>query len=165
MLYIKNGILRDSKKYLQTSDGRTIFSAHPEDWEAEGWKVYVPELQPVYKRTLEEQKLDLLEDAKNYKEAAFNVPYTKEERAYYRQVAEDLLADGEVEAALFDEEPDKIVDLAEFVNYLRDLNIVENKFKKVLANHLAAIEKLETEEELDNYDYTTGYPEVPQFGL
>lgn len=165
MLYTKNGTLRDSKKYLQTSDGKVIFNARPEQWKAEGWEVYVPAPQPVYERSLEEQKLDLTEDAKNYKEAAFNVPYSKEERAYYRQVAEDLLADGEVEAALFDEEPDEVVDLAEFVDYLRNLNIVENKFKKVLANHLAAIEKLETEEELDNYDYTTGYPEVPQFSL
>lgn len=163
MLYIKNGILRDSKKYLQTSDGRTIFSAHPEDWEAEGWKVYVPEPQPVYERTLEEQKLDLLEDAKNYKEAAFNVPYTKEERAYYRQVAEDLLEENEQEIALFDDEPDKIVNLFYAVEYFKTLNVLENQFKKTLAKHLEAIQNLTTEEEVRTYDYTTGYPEnIPQ---
>lgn len=163
MLYTKNGILRDSKKYLQTSDGRTIFSAHPEDWEAEGWKVYVPEPQPVYERTLEEQKLDLLEDAKNYKEAAFNVPYTKEERAYYRQVAEDLLEENEQEIALFDDEPDKIVNLFYAVEYFKTLNVLENQFKKTLAKHLEAIQNLTTEEEIRTYDYTTGYPEnIPQ---
>ena len=163
MLYIKNGILRDSKKYLQTSDGRTIFSAHPEDWEAEGWKVYVPEPQPVYEKTLEEQKLDLLEDAKNYKEAAFNVPYTKEERAYYRQVAEDLLEEDEQEIALFDDEPDKIVNLFYAVEYFKTLNVLENQFKKTLAKHLEAIQNLTTEEEIRTYDYTTGYPEnIPQ---
>lgn len=163
MLYIKNGILRDSKKYLQTSDGRTIFSAHPEDWEAEGWKVYVPEPQPVYEKTLEEQKLDLLEDAKNYKEAAFNVPYTKEERAYYRQVAEDLLEEDEQEIALFDDEPDKIVNLFYAVEYFKTLNVLENQFKKTLAKHLEAIQNLTTEEEVRTYDYTTGYPEnIPQ---
>lgn len=162
MLYIKDGIFRDSKKYLQTSDGRTIFNAHPEDWEAEGWKVYIPEPQPVYVGTVEEQKLDLLEDAKNFKEAAFDVPYSKEERAYYRQVAEDLLEQGEREAFIFEEE-DTPVYLPDFVKYLKDLNIVENQFKTVLYEHLSNIKELKTEEDINNYDYTTGYPEVPQF--
>lgn len=162
MLYIKDGIFRDSKKYLQTSDGRAVFNASPEQWEAEGWEVYVPKPEPIREKSLEEKKQDLLEDAKNFRRAIFNVPYSKEERAYYRILAEDLLEQGETKATLFDD-TEQEVDLQEAVGYFKALNIIENQITKVLNLHLNAIEKLETEEDINNYDYTTGYPSIPEF--
>lgn len=161
MLYIKDGIFRDSTKYLKTSDGRTIFNASREQWEAEGWKVYVPEPVPVEEKTLEDKKLDLLEDARNFKESVMEIRMSREDRVYLRQLAEDLLAEGIQEAQVFDDRDD-FIHLPSFLDWLKDLNVLEYTYRTVLQNHLDAIKKLETEEDVDNYDYTTGYPDIPE---
>lgn len=161
MLYIKNGIFRDSKQYLQTSDGKIIYNASPDQWEAEGWKEYIPESAPNYQRTLEEKKLDLLEDAKNFYETVLDFPFSREERLHYRELVEDLLAEGLVEVPIFESREDSI-NLQEFLDYLKDLNVLEYTCMQVYRDHKKNIERLATEEDVDNYDYTTAYPEIPE---
>ena len=160
MLYIKNGIYRDSKKFLQCEDGRTIFNASPEQWKAEGWKEYVPEPEPVYEKTFEEKQLDLIEDARNFKMSLADIPYSREERTFYRQLAKDLLEEGLTEAQIFDEN-DTNYNLEAVVKYFRDLNIFEYECRNILQVHISAIKEIKSDEELDNYDYTLGYPEAP----
>lgn len=162
MLYVKNGVFRDSKQYLETPDG-VIFNATPEQWEAEGWEVYVQPVQPVseYKRTLEEKKLDLLEDSKNFYETVLDFPFSREERLHYRELVEDLLAEGLVEVPIFESREDSI-NLQEFLDYLKDLNVLEYTCMQVYRDHRKNIERLATEEDVNNYDYTTAYPEIPE---
>lgn len=160
MLYVKNGIFRDSKKFLQCEDGRTIFNASPEQWEAEGWKEYVPEPEPVYEKTFEEKQLDLIEDARSFGTSLTDIPYSREERTFYRQLAKDLLEEGLTEAQIFNEN-DTYYNLEAVVKYFRDLNIFEYECRSILQDHILAIKEIKSGEELDNYDYTLGYPEAP----
>lgn len=161
MLYIKNGIFRDSKKFLQCADGRTIFNATPEQWEAEGWKVYIPEPEPVYEKTLEEMKEDLAADARNFMESTLELPISREDRTHLRILAQDLLEEGIEEAKIFEDE-DRYVNLKDFIEYTKKLNVVEYQWRETLNEHLHNIKLLETEKEIDRYDYTLGYEKLPE---
>lgn len=160
MLYIKNGIIRDSSKTLQTEDGRTIFNAPQEQWEAEGWVVCEPEIVPEPVLTFEDKVQALIEEARAYRDS-IEIPYSREERVALRQMTEDLLEAG-YESAPILEDREEHIDLTQFTAYLKALNVVEIESRKVLEDHISAIELLSTEEELENYNYTENYPELPE---
>lgn len=162
MLYIKDGILRDSSKYLQTEDGRTIFNASPEEWQAEGWVPYVPEPEPVYEKTIEDLKQELKQDAESYMYSNLEMPISREERTHLRLLARDLLENGYSEARIFQDEN---IDLLEFIRYLKELNLVEYQCQETLRSHLKTIDRLETEEDIIKYDYTTAYPKIPELSV
>lgn len=164
MLYVKNGILRDSSKYLQTEDGRTIFNASSAQWQAEGWKPYVPDPEPVYEKTVEDLRQELKQDAESYMLSNLELPISREERTHLRILAQDLLEAGYIEARILQDENEKI-DLLEFVDYLKALNRTEYFWKETLRGHLANINRLDTEEAVERYDYTTGYTELPELSI
>lgn len=165
MLYIKDGIFRDSKKPLVTLTGITIFNAPQEQWEAEGWKEYIPELEVQStsreEKSLEELQEDLIQDAKDYMSSTLEIPISREERTRLRILAEDLLEEGVTQAKILDDR-DEYFDLNEFIKYLKKLNVVEYEWKLTLEDHILAIELLETRNEIDRYDYTLNYSPLPQ---
>lgn len=160
MLYKKNEIIKDSNAVLQTGDGRTIFNATQEQWEAEGWTLCEPEIVPIPEPTFEEKKQSLIEEARNYKDS-LGIPYSREERVALRQITEDLAEAGYTSAPILEDSEDYF-DLNDFLRYLKSLNVYEIECKRVLEDHIAAIDLLGTEEELENYDFTLNYSAVPE---
>lgn len=164
MQYIKNGKIRESNLPLERENHSLVFNAPHEMWLEEGWQIYDPfpagpVAEEVSEPTFEDLQNELIEDAKGFAES-LKMPIPKEERTSLRQLAEDLLEEGMYEADIFDN--DTYVDLAKFIAYCKNLNKVEYRRKEVLKDHIHEINLLETERELDRYDYTTGYPVLPE---
>lgn len=163
MIYVKDNVFRDSKKFLRTADGRTIFNATPEDWLAEGWVEYVPEEHSSESKgkPIEELKEDISNDARNYRNTNFEISTSRENRMYLRLLAEDLIAAGYSSARIFDDREDE-VDLKKFIDFCKEANKVEYSWKMTLVKHLENISNLKNEADIKKYDYTTGYSKSPE---
>lgn len=161
MLYEKNGITRDSKKFLECSDGRIVFNATRDQWEAEGWKEYEPLPVPAPKKSLEEIREEQLIDAKNFFDSLFEGELSREDRVYYRQLAQDLLDQDVTSARLFLPDDTREYDLNKVLDFFKEFSLLEFQNREILQMHLSNLKNLKTEKELVDYDYTADYSVLP----
>lgn len=169
MLYEKNGELRDSKKFLVSADGkRTIFNPKPKDWLAEGWKEYVPAVveEKKVEPSLEDVRERLLEECRQFyeNEVLKFKNYDKLEwisaadRVVYVKVLEDALTFETV--VTYEGKEYYIPDILKF---FKKLNIYEIQAREVRERHLSALNSYASIEDLENHDFTAGYPEILTF--
>lgn len=169
MIYVKNGELRDSKKFLKTEDGRTIFNAKPEQWAAEGWVEYKPQEEAkVLKLTpsLEDVRERLLEECRQFyeNEVLKFKNYDKLEwipaadRVVYVKVLEDALT---FESVVTYEGKEYYI--PDILTFFKKLNIYEIQAREVRERHLSALNSYASVEDLENHDFTAGYPEILTF--
>lgn len=170
MIYEKNGELRDSKKFLVSADGkRTIFNPKPKDWLAEGWVEYKPQEEAkVIKLTpsLEDVRERLLEECRQFyeNEVLKFKNYDKLEwipaadRVVYVKVLEDALT---FESTVTYEGKEYYI--PDILTFFKKLNIYEIQAREVRERHLSALNSYASIEDLENHDFTAGYPEILTF--
>ena len=174
MIYVKNGELRDSKKFLKTEDGRTIFNAKPEQWAAEGWVEYNPQEEAkVIKLTpsLEDVQENLISECEAYYDSSVLKFWFKgqveqewipaQDRVTYIKVLEDVLAADPSNSVLFWK--NYVLDAKECLEFLKRLNVYEFNSRNVKENHIRNIRAAKTIEEVEKYDITKDYPTALSF--
>lgn len=159
VIYVKDGVFRDSRKFLKTQDGRTIFGAQPEDWLAEGWEEYIlPEPEESTPEEIKQQILENLEEYYNSEVRGFEtsrgvVVLNGSERLELRNQLERAKSRGK-EEYLYEGERYSI---GFFLDFLDNLEDIEFDNDQVLETHKINIENLGTIEDLENYDYTRDF--------
>jgi hypothetical protein len=173
-LYIKDGVIRTRNRIVLIIDGKQLINPTEEDILADGWVEYVE------KKKLESVKIDKIREIEDYDHSSSvnecfisyggqQLPYwaSKSERDDLKGVINDYILLGEDSYRL---------DLRELMisinikcnDLLKMLSVLEfyaSKCYNKTTDHIFAVNNLQTIEEVENYDYTQGYPNKLTFEL
>lgn len=162
-----------SNKWVLLSDEQVKF--HEEHPTAIVYEVWTMQLTPKPERTIANAKSEMRyrieshdrSDAVNSFTINGEIPawFTVEERSNYANSinAAELLGQDTLTFYVGDMEVQ--IPTASAKGMLAQVQLYADACYIVTKKHLAAVEALETIEEVDSYDYTVGYPERPNFQL
>lgn len=173
------------KNYIKTIDGKTIikradeivikgngsqtFNPTEEMILADGWEVYVA---PVYEPTLEEIKGRKVEEILAYDSSEAVNEFTiggvpmwldKATRAGLLLRFEAEAKVGRTETTLWNEGQSYTLPLETAQQILIALELYASACYDNTQSHIAEVQKLESKEAVEAYDYTTGYPQKLAF--
>lgn len=161
-LYIKNGIVKSLHKIVLIKDDMQIFNPTPEMVKEDGWVEYIAE------NTLEECRQLKKHEILHYDSSdAINIFYIGDAKIWLdkqtrtglmlRFQSEQIM--GKTETSLWYDNIMYTLPLETAFNILYALEIYASACYDNTQQHIANIDKLTTKEEIENYDYTIGYPE------
>lgn len=163
VLYKKNGKVSSGYKLVK-EDGTIVLNAPEEMWLAEGWIVFepVPEEEPVELK-FERIQSSILDECQNFYESVilkvnFNgellwVPFA--DRVGYKSYLEDIQEAGITEYNY----KGVTLSVEQALVILRQVNVYEFRCNQIYEQHVANIKAFTSIQDLENYDYTSGYPE------
>lgn len=165
-------------KWILLSEEQLKF--HEENPYASVKEVLAMELTPkpdlvVYERTLEDAKHEAINKINNYDRSEnvnqiivnddIKVWFTPEERANYKNSVESAKLLGINEVSIFIGDTLFSVSVEKAEKMLAYIQLYADECFIVTKQHKLNIEALETIEEVDNYDFESGYPEKLSFDL
>lgn len=169
-------VVKPANKIVIHKDGFQIISPTHEMLIADGWEEYVPPgvepVEPTAEEILERAKEHKVQDILYYDSSdEVNVFYMQEQKMWLDKATrvglklrfEMELEDGEANTTLwYDGVPYKLP----LENAIKTLYAIEKYASKCYDNtqmHIAYVKLMEDIEAIENYDYTTGYPEKLRF--
>ncbi len=160
-----------SNKYVLLSDEQVAFrEANPDATIKEVWDM---QLTPPHVRTLEEAKAEMIQKIVEYDSSdnvnAFIINdsvkawFTADERANYRNSIDSAETLGVEELTFFAGNMLITVPTANAKIMLSTVQLYADQCYIVTQLHKDTVNKLDTIEAVDSFDYTSGYPEMPSF--
>lgn len=145
-----------------------------EQLEEAGWKEYIPEEHKVPDKTLDQIKKEKIIQIEEYdtsnaineffiEKSGITVSFwgNKTDRASLKVAVEDYLRQGIFEYRLDIREQgiSIVIDCQKLLDILSMLEVYATQCYNVTTDHIYAVNNLKTIEEVNNYDYTSNYPE------
>lgn len=167
--YIKEGIIKTRNQIVIRKDGMNTYNPTEEMILADGWEEYVT---PVYEPTIDDYR-------KRKKDEILRYDSSDEVNAFYMQ-GQRMWLDKATRAGLMlrlqaEQSMGKETTILWYGSHQFELPMA-NAFQMLYAlelyasqcydntqRHLAAVDVLESKEEIEAYDYRTGYPEKLEF--
>lgn len=167
--YIKEGIIKTRNHIVIRKDGMNTYNPTEEMILADGWEEYIT---PVYEPTIEDYR-------KRKKDEILRYDSSEEVNAFYMQ-GQRMWLDKATRAGLMlrlqaEQSMGKETTTLWYGSHQFELPMA-NAFQMLYAlelyasqcydntqRHLAAVDALESKEEIEAYDYSTGYPEELEF--
>lgn len=145
---------------------------------AKVWEVYKMELDPVIEhvRTVEEARDEMLDNIRSFDQSdgvnsfivnnTFSAWFTIEERLNYQRSIDAALAiNPDMDLIFFIGDVELSIKPQTASLMLSQIQLYADTCYVVTKRHKLAVENMATIEEIDNYDYTMGYPEKLNFEL
>ncbi len=163
-----------ANKFVLLSDEQAAFRA--ENPKAKVHEVWAMELDPVHVRDLADAKSEMISKIDNYDKSedvnsfmingALSAWFTVEERLNYQRSVEAALSMSEDSTlTFFIGDMELTVDAKLASGMLSQIQLYADNCFIVTKRHKIAVEKLESIEEVDAYNYKVGYPEKLNFVL
>lgn len=162
-------VIKERKNIVLRRNGKQIINPSEEMIFAEGWEEYIP---PTYERTIEDYRRDKKEEITRFDSShevnefrinGMSVWIDKATRAGLMLRFQAEKAIGKTDTSLWYEgyKFDLTIDAA--MQMLYALEVYASTCYDNTQLHLSVIGNLETIEEIEAYDYRTGYPEKLEF--
>lgn len=171
--YVKeiNGkkVYKTRQQIVISKDGMSTYNPTEEMILADGWKEYIV---PVYEETIEDIRRHKLDEIKYYDQSEeVNCFYVNDMPIWLDKATRSGLmlrfqaeiASGLTETTLWYNGMEFPLVTEQAVQMLYALELYASKCYDVTQKHMSEVNKLETKEEIQNYDYTLGYPEKLKF--
>lgn len=179
----RNQIVIKGKRTIKDKDGNdkvintNTFNPKHEDIIADGWEEYIT---PVYERTIEDYRRDKIREINNYdsssevnncyiKTSNGEVSYwaNKTERSALKSAVQDCIVIGRDVYRLDLRDIGVSVDINcnKLLEMLSALEVYAIDCYNKTTDHIFNVNGLTTIEEIENYDYRSGYPEKLIFEL
>lgn len=170
-MYIKiiNGktVIRDASRIVIRKDGKLIINPTEEQLLADGWSRYVTPA-PTFDQLKERKRDELLAFDSSTEVNEFSIGGTpvwldKATRAGLMLRFQAEQASGQEQTTLWYEGQQFTLNVIDAVRMLYALELYASACYDRTQAHLLAIDALTTAEDVEAYDYTTGYPEKITF--
>ena len=169
--YIKDGKIKNSNQIIIHKNGKQIINPKEEMILEDGWVEYViPELTEEQKlekekdlKKLQIKDYDTSERVNEFTIQGMSVWLDKETRAGLMLRLDSEIAVAKQETTLWYNGHEFILPTEQAKQMLYAIEIYASACYDNTQRHLAAIDKLESIDEVINYDFTTGYPEKLEF--
>lgn len=170
-LFIKEGKIKNRKNIIINKDGMTTFNPTVEMLLEDGWEVYVAP-EPTKEELLARAKRDKKREIEHYdSSSSVNEFYLSEVPVWLDKATRTGLmlrfnaeiASGKTETVLWYGNISIPLQLTTAVQMLYALEIYASQCYDNTQAHYAAVDTLETIEEVESYDYRVGYPEKLRF--
>lgn len=172
--YIKDNNIQYANRIVVTIDGITYINPIEEQILADGWveyvgTEYVPTLEDVKNQKIDEiTAYDTSSNVNEFFVNGISMWYKAEKRATIRNLVESTMKTGGDKTTLWTEEEPIIpleVNCESALMMLAQLEVYAGNCLAVTQSHKANVMKLKTKEEVESYNYTTGYPEKLRFEI
>lgn len=172
--YIKDGVIRTRNRIVLIIDGKQLINPTEENILADGWVEYVE------KKTLESVKIDKIREIEDYDSSSSvnecfisyggqKLPYwvSKSERNDLKSAINDCILLGKDSYRLDIRELMVSINVKcnDLLQMLSALELYAIECYNKTTDHIFAVNNLQTIEEVENYDYTQGYPNKLTFEL
>ena len=167
--YIKNNEIKSAKQIVIRKNGMQTFNPSEEMILANGWVEYVPTL---YEPTVEDVRankikeildFDSSEEVNSFYIGDFEVWLDKATRVGLKLRFDAEIASGKTETILWYEGMQFPLELANAVQMLNAIELYASACYDNTQAHIANVKAFEFIEEIEDYDYSTGYPEKLRF--
>ena len=167
--YIKDGKIKHRNQIVIRKDGMNTYNPTEEMILADGWEEYVT---PIYEPTIDDYRKRKKEEILRYDSSdEVNAFYMQGQRMWLdkatraglmlRLQAEQSM--GKETTTLWYGSHQFELPMANAFQMLYALELYASQCYDNTQRHLAAVDALESKEEIDAYDYRTGYPEELEF--
>ena len=167
--YIKEGIIKTRNQIVIRKDGMNTYNPTEEMILADGWEEYIT---PVYEPTIEDYRKRKKDEIARYDSSEeVNAFYMQGQRMWLdkatraglmlRLQAEQSM--GKETTTLWYGSHQFELPMANAFQMLYALELYASQCYDNTQRHLAAVDALEIKEEIEAYDYRTGYPEELEF--
>lgn len=169
--YIKDGSIKPRNKIVVVKDGRQYINPREDMILADGWVKYV-EPEPTEEELLEKAKVLLEKTVEKYDASdEVNCFYMQGQKMWLDKATRAGLmlrfqaeqAIGNEYTTLWYDGNQYAIPLLDAFKMLYALEIYASQCYDNTHRHLAAIQSLQTLGEIENYDYSVGYPEKLSF--
>jgi hypothetical protein len=160
---------KNSYEIVISNNGMNTYNPTEEMILADGWKEYI---QPVKEKTIDDAKYEKLEDLNAYDNSrSVNIFYVKgmpmwldkATRAGLMLRFNAEIGAGKEDTSLWYEGNEFPLKLQDAINMLYSIELYASACYDNTQKHKANIDKLETIEDVEAYDFTTDYPEHLNF--
>jgi hypothetical protein len=169
--YIKNGKINRRAEIVIKKDGMQIINPSEELILANGWEIYTP---PIYEKTIEDYRRDKIEEIKHHDTSSevnnfymqgepMWLDFEKRSRLLLRFQAET--AKGNENTTLWGNGKEYKLPLSVAIQMLYDLETYASMCYDNTQQHIINVNSLTTIEEIQAYDYRSGYPEMLRFEI
>lgn len=167
--YIKDGKIKHRNEIVIRKDGMNTYNPTEEMILADGWEEYIT---PVYEPTIEDYRKRKKDEIARYDSSdEVNAFYMQGQRMWLdkatraglmlRLQAEQSM--GKETTTLWYGSHQFELPMANAFQMLYALELYASQCYDNTQRHLAAVDALESKDEIDAYDYRTGYPEELEF--
>lgn len=172
-LYIKGDLIQSRNQIILEIDDRQVINPTHEMLINNGWSEYVPS-QPTEEQIFEENKQNLYNNILNYDSSdSVNMFYIsglpmwldKNTRAGLLLRFQAEKASGLDSTTLWHNGMQFPLGVDMAIQMLFAIELYASACYDNTQNHIANVIKLTTNEEIENYDYTVGYPDKLQFTM
>lgn len=167
-LYIKDGVIKARQNIILNLKNKQIFNPLEEHLLENGWKIYEePESDKIndYKRNLTEEALhyESSEEVKTLFIGEFSGWLDKSERAGITLRIDAESSKGLKDTIVWLGDNEIKMPIKDAISMLYDIEIYSSLCYDNVKRHVKNINQLDTIEELENYDFRSGYPEMLRF--
>lgn len=167
--YIKNGKINRRSEIVIKKDGMQIINPSEELILANGWEIYTT---PIYEKTIEDYRRDKIEEIKHHDTSSevnnfymqgepMWLDFEKRSRLLLRFQAET--AKGNENTTLWGNGKEYKLPLSVAIQMLYELETYASMCYDNTHRHITNVNSLTTIEEIQAYDYRSGYPEMLRF--
>ena len=162
-------VIKHANKIVINKDGMNIFNPKEEMILADGWVEYVA---PVYEPTLEDIKrykkeeilhFDSSDEVNQFTINGMPVWLDKATRAGLMLRFQAETAIGKTNTTLWYESKEFALTIENAIKMLYAIEVYASACYDNTQKHISIIDTFETKDEVENYDYTTGYPDKLEF--
>lgn len=167
--YIKDGKIKYRNKIVIRKDGMSTYNPTEEMILADGWEEYIT---PVYEPTTDDYRKRKKDEILRYDSSEeVNAFYMRGERMWLDKATRAGLmlrlqaeqAMGKETTTLWYGATQYSLPIGVAMQMLLAIEIYASECYDNTQRHLAEVDKLETKEEIESYDYRVGYPEKLEF--
>lgn len=167
--YIKDGKIKNRNQIVIKKDKKQIINPKHEDILADGWEEYIT---PIYERTIEDYKRDKIYDINQYDSSSEVNEFTvndipmwldKATRVGLKLRFETEIEDGETETTLWYNGVAFPLEINMAVKMLHAIEKYASRCYDNTQRHIGCVKQLENIEDIQNYDYRSGYPDKLHF--
>ena len=167
--YIKDNKIKTAKQIIIRKDGKQIINPTEEMILANGWVEYIA---PVYEKTIEDYRrekkdeilhFDSSEEVNTFYIQGLPVWLDKETRAGLKLRFEAEISKGKTDTVVWYNGMQFPLSLEQAIQMLYAIEVYASACYDNTQKHLTTVDILETIEDIENYDYRTGYPDKLRF--
>ena len=168
-LYKKDGKIKQRKHIVLYYEDRQVFNPSEEELLENGWEIYTT---PIYEKTIEDYRRDKIEEIKHHDTSSevnnfymqgepMWLDFEKRSRLLLRFQAET--AKGNENTTLWGNGKEYKLPLPIAIQMLYELETYASACYDNTQRHITNVNSLTTIEEIQAYDYRSGYPEMLRF--
>lgn len=167
--YIKDGTIKEANRIIIRKGGMQIINPKEDIILADGWVEYIT---PIYERTIEDYRRDKKEEILHFDSSIEVNEFRIEDQSVWLDKAtraglklrfEAEIAMGKTDTVLWYNGMQFSLSLEQAIQMLYVIEVYASACYDNTQKHLTAVDILETIEDIENYDYRTGYPEKLEF--